>query len=166
MVFMKKLLKEFKEFATRGNVVDMAVGIILGTAFGAISKSLVSDVLMPPIGYLLGNVDLSDLFMVLKQGDPVGPYATLAAAQQAGAITINIGLFLNTVLSFVIVAAAMFLLVRGMNNMRRKEEQVPPKESTTKICPYCVSTIPVKAVRCPMCTSELSEPDNDHQSIS
>ncbi|MGM0587881.1 MAG: large-conductance mechanosensitive channel protein MscL [Bacteroidota bacterium] len=156
---MKKLLTEFKEFATRGNVVDMAVGIILGTAFGAISQSLVSDVLMPPIGYMLGNVDFSDLFVVIKQGDPLGPYTTLAAAQQAGAVTLNYGLFINNILSFLIVAAAMFLLVRGMNNMRRKEEHVPAEEPITKTCPHCLSTIPLKATRCPMCTSDL-DPEN------
>jgi large conductance mechanosensitive channel len=154
---MKKLFEEFKEFATRGNVVDMAVGIIIGTAFGAITKSLVSDVIMPPIGYLLGNVDFADLFVVIKHGSPVGPYDTLALAQQAGAITINVGLFINTIISFLLVALAMFIVVRGMNNLRRKEEDVPPKAPTTKTCPFCISSIPVNATRCPMCTSELSD---------
>jgi large conductance mechanosensitive channel len=119
------MFKEFKEFAMKGNVLDMAVGIIIGGAFGTIVKSLVSDVLMPPIGLLLGGIDFSDLFVTLKAGTPVGPYATLAAAQTAGAVTINIGLFINSVISFLIVAWAVFLLVRGFNAARRKEEEAP-----------------------------------------
>ena len=119
------MLKEFKEFAMKGNVLDMAVGIIIGGAFGTIVKSLVSDVIMPPIGLLLGGIDFADLFVTLKAGAPAGPYATLAAAQAAGAVTINVGLFINSVISFLIVAWAVFLLVKGFNAARRKEEEAP-----------------------------------------
>jgi large conductance mechanosensitive channel len=149
------MLKEFKEFAMRGNVVDMAVGIIIGAAFGTIVKSLVSDVIMPPIGLLLGNVDFSNLFITLKHGAQMaGPYASLADAQAAGAVTLNYGAFVNTVISFLIVAFAVFMLIRSLNQLKRKEE-APPAEPTTKECPHCFSTIPIKATRCPMCTSEL-----------
>jgi large conductance mechanosensitive channel len=150
----KAMLKEFKEFAMRGNVVDMAVGIIIGGAFGTIVKSLVADVIMPPIGLLLGGVDFSDFFAVLSQGATPGPYATLADAQAAGAVTVNYGLFINAVVSFLIVAFAVFLLIRSINAMRRKEE-APAAEPTTKDCTYCLSSIPIKASRCPHCTSEL-----------
>lgn len=119
------MFKEFKEFAMRGNVVDMAVGIIIGAAFGTIIKSLVSDVIMPPIGLALGDVDFSNLFSVLKEGTPAGPYAALVEAQEAGAVTINYGLFVNTIISFLIVAFAVFLLIRSINNMKRKEEEAP-----------------------------------------
>jgi large conductance mechanosensitive channel len=148
------MLKEFKEFAMRGNVVDMAVGIIIGAAFGQIVTSLVNDVLMPPIGLLLGNVDFSNLFAVLKEGAVAGPYASLADAQAAGAVTLNYGVFVNTVINFVIVAFAVFLLIRSINRFQRQEE-APPAEPTTKECPHCLSTIPLKATRCPHCTSEL-----------
>ena len=149
------MLKEFKEFAMRGNVVDMAVGIIIGAAFGTIVKSLVADIIMPPIGLLLGNVDFSNLFIVLKQGATAGPFATIAEAQKAGAVTINYGMFANTVISFLIVAFAVFLLIRAINKLQR-EEEAPPEEPTTKECPHCLSTIPIKATRCGHCTSELS----------
>jgi large conductance mechanosensitive channel len=149
------MLKEFKEFAMRGNVVDMAVGIIIGAAFGTIVKSLVSDVIMPPIGLALGNVDFANLFIILKQGaELAGPYASLADAQAAGAVTLNYGTFINTIISFIIVALAVFMLIRSINKLKRKEE-APPPEPTTKECPLCFSTIPIKATRCPMCTSEL-----------
>jgi large conductance mechanosensitive channel len=148
------MLKEFKEFAMRGNVVDMAVGIIIGAAFGTIVKSLVADVIMPPIGLLLGNVDFTNLFVVLKEGAVAGPFASLAEAQKAGAVTLNYGVFINTIISFLIVAFAVFLLVRGMNKMKR-EEEAPPAEPTTKECPYCLSTIPIMAKRCAFCTSEV-----------
>ena len=148
------MLKDFKEFAMRGNVVDMAVGIIIGAAFGTIVKSLVADVIMPPIGLLLGNVDFSNLFIVLKQGAVAGPFATLAEAQKAGAVTLNYGVFANTIISFIIVAFAVFLLIRGLNKMKR-EEEAPPEEPTTKECPHCLSTVPIKATRCAHCTSEL-----------
>ncbi len=149
------MVKEFKEFAMRGHVVDMAVGIIIGGAFGTIVKSMVNDVIMPPIGLLLGGVDFSNFFLVLKDGaKAASPYVALADAQSAGAVTISYGLFLNAVISFLIVAIAVFMLVRSLNALRRKEE-VSPEEVTTKECPYCISTILLKASRCPNCTSEL-----------
>jgi large conductance mechanosensitive channel len=149
------MLKEFREFAMRGNVVDMAVGIIIGAAFGTIVNSLVADVIMPPIGLLLGNIDFSNLFLVLKEGAKApGPYASLAAAKAAGAVSINYGFFINTVISFVIVAFSVFLLIRGVNRMK-KQEVAPSPVPTTKECPYCFSTIPIKATRCGHCTSEL-----------
>jgi large conductance mechanosensitive channel len=148
------MLKEFKEFALRGNVVDMAVGIIIGAAFGTIVNSLVKDVIMPPIGLLLGGLDFANFFILLKAGSPAGPYASLADAQKAGAVTINYGVFINAVVSFLIVAFVLFLLIRSINQLRRKEE-VPPAEPTTKECPFCLSTIPIKATRCAHCTSEL-----------
>lgn len=148
------MLKEFKEFAMRGNVIDMAVGIIIGAAFGTIVNSLVQDVIMPPIGLLLGNVDFSNIFVVLKEGKAAGPYASIAAAKSAGAVTINFGVFLNTIISFILIAFAVFLLVRTINKMRRQAE-APPPVPTTKECHYCFSPIPIKATRCPNCTSEL-----------
>jgi large conductance mechanosensitive channel len=149
------MLKDFKEFAMRGNVVDMAVGIVIGAAFGTIVKSFVDDVLMPPIGLLLGNVDFSNLFITLKEGaKAAGPYASLAAAKAAGAVTLNLGVFINTVISFVIIAFAVFLVIKGVNRMKR-EPVAPPAEPTTKECPFCLSTIALKATRCPHCTSEL-----------
>jgi len=150
------MFKEFKEFAMRGNVVDMAVGIILGGAFGLIAKTLVSDVLMPPIGLLLGGVDFSNLFIVLKEGaTTAGPYASLADAQAAGAVTVNYGVFLNTVVSFLIVAFAVFLLIRGLNRLQRKEEPAPAAPTTRK-CPYCISEIAIEATRCAHCTAQLA----------
>ncbi len=148
------MLKEFKDFALRGNVVDMAVGIIIGVAFGAIVKSLVDDIIMPPIGLLLGGVNFSDLFLLLKAGSPAPPYTSLAEAQAAGAVAINYGVFINAVVSFLIVAFAVFLLVRGINRLKR-EEEAPPAEPTTKECPFCLSAIPIKATRCAHCTSDL-----------
>ena len=149
------MVKEFKEFAVKGNVVDMAVGIIIGGAFGTIVKSLVADVIMPPIGLMLGNVDFSQLFLVLNSGSAPGPYATLADAQAAGAVTINYGIFFNAVISFVIVAFAVFMLIKSINNLKR-EEEAPPAEPTTRDCPHCFSTISLKATRCPHCTSEVN----------
>jgi len=147
------MFKEFKEFAVRGNVVDMAVGIVIGAAFGTIVKSFVDDVLMPPIGLVLGNVDFSNLFVNLKEGaKAAGPYASLAAAKAAGAVTLNIGVFINTLISFIIIAFAVFLVVKGVNRLKRQEEAPPD----TKECPFCLSAIPVKARRCPHCTSELA----------
>jgi len=151
------MFKEFKEFAVKGNVVDMAVGIIIGAAFGTIVKSLVADVIMPPIGLLLGNVDFANLFVVLKQGATAGPYPSLADAQAAGAVTINYGTFINTIVSFFIVAFAVFILIRNINKMKKEEAAVPPPEPTEKQCPYCYSTISIKATRCPACTSTLQE---------
>lgn len=149
------MLKEFKEFAMRGNVVDMAVGIIIGGAFGTIVKSLVNDVMMPPLGLLLGGVDFTNFFVVLKEGANPAPYKALTEAQAAGAVTINYGVFLNAIISFLIVAFAVFLLIKGINRLRREEEAVPPP-ATTKECPFCYSTIALQATRCPHCTSVLS----------
>ena len=143
------MLKEFKEFAMRGNVLDMAVGIIIGAAFGKIVSSFVADILMPPLGLVLGKVDFSSLFITLS-GDS---YPSLAAAKAAGAPTLNYGVFLNSVLDFVIVAFAIFLLIRQVN---RLQKQPAPAAPTTKSCPYCVSTIALAATRCPQCTSELT----------
>lgn len=142
------MLKEFKEFAMRGNVLDMAVGIIIGGAFGKIISSFVSDILMPPIGLLFGKVDLSNMFLNL--GD--GIFTKLADAKAAGAPTSNYGIFLNTVVDFLIVAFAIFLLVRQVNRMKREPAPAAP---TTKDCPLCCTSIPIKATRCPACTSEL-----------
>ncbi len=148
------MLKEFRDFAMRGNVVDMAVGIIIGAAFGSIVSSLVADIIMPPIGLVLGNVDFANLFLTLKEGELAGPYAALAEAQAAGAITINYGLFINTIISFLIIAFAVFLLIRGVNRIQ-EEEPAPPEEPTTKDCPFCFSKIAISASRCPNCTSQL-----------
>jgi large conductance mechanosensitive channel len=141
------MLKEFKEFAMRGSLLDLAIGIVLGAAFGRIITSFVNDILMPPIGLLLGGLDFASLFISLRGG----PYPSVAAAKAAGAPTINYGIFFNTVIDFVIVAFVLFLVVRQVNRMRRE----PEATSTTKPCPYCVSTIPLGAVRCPYCTSEI-----------
>jgi len=146
------MLKEFKAFAMRGNVIDLAVGIIIGGAFGTIVKSLVDDVIMPPIGLTLGNVDFSNLFVLLKEGAKAPPpYTTLAEAKAAGAVTVNYGLFVNSIISFVIVALAVFFLVRMANRMMPK----PAAAVTTRDCPYCKMPIPLGATRCPQCTSEL-----------
>ena len=147
---------EFKKFAMRGNVVDMAVGIIIGAAFGSIVKSLVADVIMPPIGLILGNVDFSSLFVVLKEGATAGPYLSLEAAAKAGAVVIAYGAFINTVISFLIVAWCVFLLVKGMNRLQSKKEEAPAAP-TTKECPYCLSQVPIKAVKCAFCTSDLKD---------
>jgi large conductance mechanosensitive channel len=148
------MLKAFKEFAMRGNVIDMAVGIIIGAAFGTIVKSLVDDVLMPPIGLVLGGIDFSNFFVVLKDGTVASPYATLADAKAAGAVSINYGLFVNSIISFLIVAFALFLLIRGVNAMHKKAEAAQAPVSM-KECPYCASSISIKAKRCPQCTSQL-----------
>jgi len=145
------MLKEFREFAMRGNVLDMAVGIIIGAAFGKIVGSLVNDLIMPPIGVLLGGVDFSEIYLNLSGGT----FASLAAAKEAGAATINFGVFVNTVLNFLIVAFAIFILIRGVNRLKRKEEAAPPPTPTTRDCPHCLSSIPLKATRCAHCTSQL-----------
>jgi large conductance mechanosensitive channel len=147
------MFKDFKEFIMRGNVVDMAIGIVIGAAFGVIIKSLVEDVIMPPIGLLLGNVDFSNLFLILKEGSVAGPYASLVDAKKAGAVTINYGAFINTVISFLIIALTIFLVIRSINKLRREKEV--PAAPTIKECPYCLSAIPIKATRCAYCTSEL-----------
>jgi large conductance mechanosensitive channel len=148
------MVKEFKEFIMRGNVMDMAVGIIIGAAFGGIVKSLVDDVIMPPIGLLLGKVDFANLFAVLKQGAVPGPYASVAAAKAGGAVTLNFGLFINTIINFLIVGFAIFMVVKGINKLRRPQP-APAAAPTTKDCPHCFTAIPIKATRCPNCTSEL-----------
>lgn len=142
------MFKEFRDFVMRGNVLDLAVAVIIGTAFGKIITSLVNDLLMPPVGLLLGGVDFANLFLNLSGT----PYASLAEAQAAGAPTVNYGLFLNTVIDFVIVAIVIFLVVRTTNRMRRPAPAAAP---ATRECPHCLSTIPLKATRCPQCTSEL-----------
>jgi large conductance mechanosensitive channel len=151
------VFKEFKEFAIKGNVLDMAVGIIIGAAFGKIVNSLVEDVIMPPIGLLLGKVDFASLFVSLNGQS----YPSLAAAKQAGAPTLNYGQFLNNILTFLIVAFAVFLLVKTVNRLRRQDEAVvePAAEPTEKTCLFCQSQIAIQATRCPHCTSMLEEPD-------
>jgi len=144
------MLKEFRDFAMRGSVLDLAVGIIIGAAFTTIVQSFVNDILMPPVGLLLGGVDFSNLFISLDGT----AYPSLAAAQEAGAATINYGLFINNVINFLIVAFVVFLIVRQVNKMRRPAPQAP----TTKECPYCFTNIPIKATRCPECTSQLGTP--------
>ncbi|MBR4932277.1 MAG: large-conductance mechanosensitive channel protein MscL [Alphaproteobacteria bacterium] len=156
------MLAEFKKFAMRGNVLDMAVGIIIGAAFGKIVDSLVKDMIMPPIGLLLGKVDFANLFFVLKEGATAAPYASLSAAQEAGAVTINIGSFINTIISFIIVAFAVFMLIKAMNTVQEKldkSEKEAAKEAapTTKKCPFCCSDINVDAVKCPQCTADLDK---------
>jgi large conductance mechanosensitive channel len=147
------MIKEFKEFAMKGNVVDMAVGIIIGASFGSIVKSLVDDMIMPPIGLVLGNVDFSNLYLTLKHGSVAGPFVSLAEAKKVGAVTINYGIFLNSVISFLIVAFAVFMLVRAMNKLQRSQEVAALPQ--TKTCPQCFSQIHLQAKRCPNCTSTL-----------
>jgi len=149
------MLEEFRKFISRGNVIDLAVGVIIGAAFGAVVKSFVNDILMPPVGLLLGGVDFTNIFFVLKQGSPVGPYATLALAQEAGAVTINLGLLVNAVVSFLITSLAIFFFIKAIALTKKKEEAAPPPEPTTKVCPFCATDIPIAATRCPNCTSEL-----------
>ena len=145
--------KDFKEFILRGNVVDLAVGVIIGAAFGTIVTSLVNDLIMPPIGLLLGNVDFTNLFVVLKEGPKAAtPYANLADAQAAGAVTVNYGVFITRAVSFLILAFCVFLMVRAIARLKRKSEAPAP---STRTCPYCATEIPIKATRCPNCTSEL-----------
>jgi len=148
--------KEFKEFAVKGSVVDMAVGIIIGAAFGTIVKSLVNDVIMPVAGLLLGGVDFSDFFVVLKEGTTPAPYATIEAAKEAGAVIMSWGAFINTIISFLIIAFAIFLLIRYINKLKRVDAEPEPVAPTVKKCAYCVSDIAVEATRCPNCTSKLS----------
>lgn len=148
--------KEFKEFAVKGNVIDMAVGIVIGAAFGTIVKSFVSDIIMPPIGMLLGGVDFSNIFTVLQEGTTPGPYATLEAANEAGAVVMSWGAFFNTIISFLIIAGAIFFVIRYINSLKRADEE-PEQAPTVKQCEYCKSEIAIKATRCPNCTSQLSE---------
>ncbi|MFA5015441.1 MAG: large conductance mechanosensitive channel protein MscL [Actinomycetota bacterium] len=145
------MLKDFKEFIIRGNAVSMAVGVIFGIAFGIIINSLVNDILMPPIGFLLGKVDFSNLFVVLKEGATSGPYLSLTAAKEAGAVTLNYGAFVNTIINFLIIALVLFFIIRAVNRLMKKKEVKP----ITKECPFCFTSIDLKATRCPNCTSEL-----------
>ncbi len=147
------MFQEFKKFALRGNVMDMAVGIIIGASFGTIVKSLVDDVIMPPIGFLLGKVDFANLFILLQAGNTPGPYGSVADARAAGAVTINYGLFINSIISFFIVTVVVFLMVRTMNRLKKAEEA--KAEPDTKECSYCLSKVPARASRCPHCTSQL-----------
>ncbi len=146
---------EFRQFIARGNVVDMAVGIAVGAAFGAIAKSLVNDVIMPVAGLFLGDAAFEDMFLVLQQGATPPPYLTLEAAQEAGAVTVNYGLFINSIVTFLIIAAVIFMLVRTINRVRRQEEGPPPPPTDRK-CPHCLMMVPVEARRCGHCTSDLS----------
>jgi large conductance mechanosensitive channel len=151
-----RMLQDFKTFITRGNVIDMAVGIIIGIAFGLVVNSLVKDIIMPPIGLALGNVDFTNLFVTLKEGLTPGPYPSLAAAQQAGAVTINYGTFINAIVNLLIIAAAVFfLIVRPIAKLQARKKVEEPAAPATKECPYCFTSIPIKASRCPNCTSEL-----------
>lgn len=149
------MLKEFKEFAVRGNVIDMAVGIIIGAAFTSVVQSLVKDLLMPPLGLLTSEIDFANAFLVLKEGTPPAPYATLQSAQEAGAIVLRYGSFVNAVISFTIVAFTVFLLVRYINKLKSPKRPPEPVSPKIKKCAYCFSDIPVEASRCPHCTSEL-----------
>ncbi len=150
------MFKEFKQFIMRGNVVDMAVGIIIGTSFGSIVQSMVSDVIMPPVGLLLGKTDFTDMFLTLREGSPSAPYATVAQAHKAGAVTLNYGVFLNTVVRFLIVGLAVFLLIRFVNRLTAlASKKTDTPAATTKSCPFCISEIPLAATRCPQCTSPL-----------
>ncbi|HUH12647.1 MAG TPA: large conductance mechanosensitive channel protein MscL [Longimicrobiales bacterium] len=145
---------EFKTFIARGNVIDMAVGIAVGAAFAAVAASLVRDVIMPPLGLLLGGSDFADLFWVLQPGDPAPPYESLLAATEAGAVTVNYGVFINTIIIFLVIAAAIFFVVRSVNRLATRRETAPPAP-TDKTCPFCHFTIPLAATRCPHCTSAL-----------
>ena len=153
---IKNIASEFKQFVMRGNVIDMAVGIIIGGAFTKIVNFMVADILMPPLGLLMGQVDFSNWFVVIKDGaEAAGPYTTLAAAQAAGATTLNIGNLLNAVISFLIVAFCIFILIKGINKLNRKKEEAAAP--TTKECPHCFSAIDLRATKCPNCTADLSK---------
>lgn len=145
------MFKEFKEFAVKGSMIDLAVGIIIGAAFSGVVNSLVNDIIMPPIGLLLGKVDFTNLFLTLSGGQ----FLTLTEAQAGGAVTINYGLFVNTLINFLIVAFAVFILVKQVNNFKRKMEKAPAAAPNTKECPYCKSTVHIDAVKCPSCTSDI-----------
>lgn len=148
------MLNDFKKFILRGNVLDLAVAVVIGAAFGAVVKALVDDVIMPPLGLLVGKVDFSNLFVVLKQGSPLGPYANLAEANAAGAVTLRYGLFVNAVVAFLIISAAVFLVVRAVGKLLPAPASPPAPEQ--RDCPYCASKIAKAAVRCPFCTSSLT----------
>ncbi len=148
---MSSMAREFREFVARGNVLDLAVGIIIGAAFNGIVNSLVNDIVMPPLGFILGRVNFSDLFINLSNK----PYASVADAKAAGAPTINYGMFINSVINFIIIALVVFLMVKTINKLQRKPKDAAPSTPTTKTCPYCATTIPITATRCPNCTSQL-----------
>lgn len=148
-----QMLKEFREFAVKGNALDMAVGLIIGAAFGAIVTSLVNDVIMPPIGAIMGGMDFKDLFVVLKEGTAPAPYASLALAKEAGAVTLNYGAFVNAVVNFLIVSFSIFMLVKSVNRFRGPAPA--PAAPATKACPFCLTEVPLAAKRCPACTSDL-----------
>ena len=150
------MFREFTEFLRRGSLMDMAIGIAVGTAFATIAASLVDDVIMPPVGLLLGNVEFNDLFVLLKHGEPVGPYPSLEAAREAGAVTIAYGNFINNVLAFLVIALVFFMILRSLNRLRREEPGQPAEAARTKPCPYCITTVAFHATRCPACTSELA----------
>ncbi|MDQ2987307.1 MAG: large conductance mechanosensitive channel protein MscL [Armatimonadota bacterium] len=145
------MLKEFKEFSMKGNMIDLAVGVIIGAAFGSVMTSLVSDMLMPLLGLLTGGVDFSSKMMVLKEGATAGPYATPAAAAEAGAVTLNWGMFLNAIIAFLLISFAIFLVIKAINKMRKQKEV----EADTKPCPQCKMVVPIDAVKCGHCTSQL-----------
>ncbi len=152
------MFQEFKKFALRGSVIDLAVGIIIGAAFNSVVQSLVNDIIMPPIGLATGNLNFNNLMWVIKPGSPDGPYATPADAASAGAVTINYGQFVNTTITFIIVAFAVFLLIRAINRLYvQKETQEAPAQPVVKECPFCIKEIPIEATRCPYCTSELTQ---------
>ncbi len=148
------MMKEFREFLARGNVVDLAIAVVIGAAFGAIVASLVKDIVMPPIGLALGKVDFSNLFVVLKEGSAPGPYPSVSEAAKAGAVTINYGIFVMTIINFLIIAFVVFMMVRTINRAKRGKP-VPEPVPATKECSYCYTAIPAKAIRCPNCTSQL-----------
>jgi len=152
------MLQEFKKFALRGSVIDLAIGIIIGAAFNSVVQSLVNDIIMPPIGLVTGNLNFNNLMWVIKTGNPAGTYATPADAASAGAVTLNYGQFVNNVITFIIVAFAVFLLVRAINRLYvQKDAQEAPAQPVVKECPFCIKEIPIEATRCPFCTSQLSE---------
>ena len=150
------MFKEFSEFLKRGSLIDMAIGIAVGTAFATIAKSLVDDIVMPPVGLLLGNVEFDNLYFMLRQGDPPGPYLTLEAAREAGAVTIAYGTFINNVLAFIVIALVFFMVLRSLNKLRRAEPGQPAETVRTKTCEFCITTVPMQATRCPACTSTLA----------
>lgn len=161
-MLMKKLFEEFKSFIMKGNALDLAIGVIIGSAFGSVVNGVVNDLLMPPLGLLLGNVNFSDLYIQLnRKAVELAPQTTLAAAKEQGAVVLAYGNFITTILNFVIIAFCVFLLVKGIQKLRdsalkKKDEIAEPVEPTEKLCPFCQTSIPVKAVRCPNCTSELA----------
>jgi large conductance mechanosensitive channel len=150
------MFQDFKKFATRGNLVDLAIGVVIGTAFASVTKSFVDDIVMPPLGLLTGNIDFGNMYILLSEGTPGAPYNTLADAQAAGAIALRYGAFITTILNFLIVAFAMFVVVRAYNRAEESFKQEQPDAPGPRKCPHCIAPIPDKATRCPSCTTELS----------